>query len=43
MIPSQSTASPLPWLLLLVSDTTGLVDCISMLGLGKVFTAVRFH
>jgi uncharacterized membrane protein YoaK (UPF0700 family) len=31
--------SPLPWLLLLLSVTTGLVDAISVLGLGKVFTA----
>ncbi|WP_255543115.1 DUF1275 family protein [Azospirillum sp. INR13] len=30
---------PLPWLLLLLSVTTGLVDAISVLGLGKVFTA----
>lgn len=32
-------SSPLPWLLLLLSVTTGLVDAISVLGLGKVFTA----
>ncbi len=32
-------ASPLPWLLLLLSVTTGLVDAVSVLGLGKVFTA----
>ena len=31
--------SPLPWLLLLLSVSTGLVDAISVLGLGKVFTA----
>lgn len=31
--------SPLPLLLLLLSVTTGLVDAISVLGLGKVFTA----
>jgi uncharacterized membrane protein YoaK (UPF0700 family) len=31
--------APLPWLLLLLSVTTGLVDAISVLGLGKVFTA----
>jgi len=31
--------SPLPLLLLLLSLTTGLVDAISILGLGKVFTA----
>lgn len=32
-------SSPLPLLLLLLSVTTGLVDAISVLGLGKVFTA----
>lgn len=32
-------SSPLPWLLLPLSVTTGLVDAISVLGLGKVFTA----
>lgn len=31
--------SPLPRLLLLLSATTGLVDAVSVLGLGKVFTA----
>lgn len=31
--------SPLPALLLLLSVTTGLVDAVSVLGLGKVFTA----
>lgn len=31
--------SPLPMLLLLLSLTTGLVDAVSVLGLGKVFTA----
>jgi hypothetical protein len=31
--------SPLPWLLLLLSVTTGLVDAISVLCLGRVFTA----
>jgi uncharacterized membrane protein YoaK (UPF0700 family) len=35
----RATAAPLPWLLLLLSVTTGLVDAISVLGLGKVFTA----
>lgn len=35
----KATSSPLPWLLLLLSVTTGLVDAISVLGLGKVFTA----
>ena len=33
-------SSPLPPLLLLLSATTGLVDAVSVLGLGKVFTAV---
>ncbi|TAJ71440.1 MAG: DUF1275 domain-containing protein [Phenylobacterium sp.] len=37
--PPASSAAPLPWLLLLLSVTTGLVDAISVLGLGKVFTA----
>jgi len=37
-VPKPSSA-PLPWLLLLLSVTTGLVDAISVLGLGKVFTA----
>lgn len=36
---AKPAASPLPWLLLLLSVTTGLVDAISVLGLGKVFTA----
>jgi uncharacterized membrane protein YoaK (UPF0700 family) len=36
---AKPVASPLPWLLLLLSVTTGLVDAISVLGLGKVFTA----
>ncbi|SFG49473.1 Protein of unknown function [Novosphingobium sp. CF614] len=35
----QPHTSPMPWLLLLLSVTTGLVDAISVLGLGKVFTA----
>jgi len=34
-----TAAPPLPWLLLLLSVSTGLVDAISILGLGKVFTA----
>ncbi|MCW1988352.1 UNVERIFIED_ORG: uncharacterized membrane protein YoaK (UPF0700 family) [Sphingomonas sp. R1F5B] len=33
------TPSPLPRLLLLLSATTGFVDAVSVLGLGKVFTA----
>lgn len=37
--PPAASAAPLPWLLLLLSVTTGLVDAISVLGLGKVFTA----
>lgn len=36
---STTTSSPLPGLLLLLSVTTGLVDAVSVLGLGKVFTA----
>lgn len=39
MTTEKPAASPLPWLLLLLSVTTGLVDAISVLGLGKVFTA----
>lgn len=35
----KPATSPLIWLLLLLSVTTGLVDAISVLGLGKVFTA----
>lgn len=35
----SSSPSPLPGLLLLLSVTTGLVDAVSVLGLGKVFTA----
>ncbi len=37
--PTSAKAPPLHWLLLLLSVTTGLVDAISVLGLGKVFTA----
>jgi len=39
MTADKPATSPLPWLLLLLSVTTGLVDAISVLGLGKVFTA----
>lgn len=39
MSSSPSPSSPLPGLLLLLSVTTGLVDAVSVLGLGKVFTA----
>jgi len=39
-MPAAKTAgSPLPPLLLLLSVTTGVVDAVSVLGLGKVFTA----
>jgi uncharacterized membrane protein YoaK (UPF0700 family) len=37
--PPAAATSPLPWLLLVLSVGTGLVDAISVLGLGKVFTA----
>ncbi|KFE63748.1 YoaK family protein [Hyalangium minutum] len=37
--PTRPAAPPLIWLLLLLSVTTGLVDAVSVLGLGKVFTA----
>jgi uncharacterized membrane protein YoaK (UPF0700 family) len=37
--PPASSAALLPGLLLLLSVTTGLVDAVSVLGLGKVFTA----
>ncbi|MBO9575767.1 MAG: DUF1275 domain-containing protein [Sphingobium sp.] len=39
MATKAPAAPPLPWLLLLLSVTTGLVDAVSVLGLGKVFTA----
>lgn len=39
MPPAPQSSSPLPGLLLLLSVTTGLVDAVSVLGLGKVFTA----
>lgn len=39
VVPQPRSGPPLPWLLLLLSVTTGLVDAISVLGLGKVFTA----
>ncbi|CCA90758.1 YoaK family protein [Novosphingobium sp. PP1Y] len=35
----KPASSPLPGLLVLLSVTTGLVDAVSVLGLGKVFTA----
>jgi uncharacterized membrane protein YoaK (UPF0700 family) len=37
--PPSPTAAPLPRLLLLLSVATGLVDAVSVLGLGNVFTA----
>lgn len=37
--PAILSSPPLPWLLLVLSIGTGLVDAISVLGLGKVFTA----
>lgn len=39
MADPNTASSPLPPLLLLLSVTTGLVDAVSVLGLGKVFTA----
>lgn len=39
MTTPPKSASPLPGLLLLLSVTTGMVDAVSVLGLGKVFTA----
>lgn len=38
-MPDAARPTPLPALLLLLSATTGLVDAVSVLGLGKVFTA----
>jgi len=32
-------ADPLPWVLVVLTVTTGLVDAVSVLGLGRVFTA----
>jgi uncharacterized membrane protein YoaK (UPF0700 family) len=32
-------SDPLPWLLVVLTVTTGLVDAVSVLGLGRVFTA----
>src|SRR3954466_8711894 len=39
MTADKPATSPLPGLLLLLSITTGLVDAVSVLGLGRVFTA----
>jgi len=33
-------SDPLPWVLVVLTVTTGLVDAVSVLGLGRVFTAV---
>jgi len=38
-MPFKPFASPLPALLLLLTSVTGLVDAVSVLGLGRVFTA----
>jgi uncharacterized membrane protein YoaK (UPF0700 family) len=35
----SSRADPLPWVLVVLTVTTGLVDAVSVLGLGRVFTA----
>lgn len=37
--PDIKMQSPMPMLLLILSVTTGMIDAISVLGLGKVFTA----
>jgi uncharacterized membrane protein YoaK (UPF0700 family) len=36
---TPSRADPLPWVLSVLTVTTGLVDAVSVLGLGRVFTA----
>ena len=36
---TQSRPDPLPWVLVVLTMTTGLVDAVSVLGLGRVFTA----
>ena len=36
---TPSRADPLPWVLGVLTVTTGLVDAVSVLGLGRVFTA----
>jgi uncharacterized membrane protein YoaK (UPF0700 family) len=36
---APSRADPLPWVLVVLTVTTGLVDAVSVLGLGQVFTA----
>src|SRR5215470_6473857 len=32
-------SDPLPWVLVVLTVTTGLIDAVSVLGLGRVFTA----
>jgi uncharacterized membrane protein YoaK (UPF0700 family) len=36
---TPNRADPLPWVLIVLTVTTGLVDAVSVLGLGRVFTA----
>jgi uncharacterized membrane protein YoaK (UPF0700 family) len=36
---TPSRSDPLPWVLVVLTVTTGLVDAVSVLGLGRVFTA----
>ena len=36
---TPSRPDPLPWVLVVLTVTTGLVDAVSVLGLGRVFTA----
>jgi len=36
---TPSRADPLPWVLMVLTVNTGLGDAVSVLGLGRVFTA----
>src|SRR5881409_2057801 len=36
---TPSRPDPLPWVLVVLTITTGLIDAVSVLGLGRVFTA----
>ena len=36
---TPTRSDPLPWVLIVLTVTTGLVDAVSVLGLGRVFTA----
>ena len=36
---TPTRSDPLPWVLVVLTVTTGLVDAVSVLGLGRVFTA----